>query len=79
MEMEQLKGQELQIIRQAFENNTNIEKIEMIPSKEYIIFQKIRKIKYKELEISFIEEICKYTMKEGFATKKYYLGWELVE
>ena len=34
MEMEQLKGQELQIIRQAFENNADIEKIEMIPSKE---------------------------------------------
>ena len=66
MEMEELKGDELQFIRQAFENNTNIEKTKIIPTKEYLIFQKIRKIKYKDVDLLLIEEISKYIFSEIF-------------
>ena len=79
MEMEELKGDELQFIRQAFENNTNIEKTKIIPSKDYLIFQKIRKIKYKDVDLLLIEEISKYTRREGFAQKRWYLGWNFIE
>ena len=79
MEMEELKGDELQFIRQAFENNTNIEKTKIIPTKDYLIFQKIRKIKYKDVDLLLIEEIYKYTSREGFAQKRWYLGWNFIE